>query len=138
METISERLKKCIELRGLKQADLVKKTGISKGALSSYISGRYSPKKSNLYLLAKALDVNEDWLMGADLPIEETNIISDPSPLHNIYCESKEEMYLILTYRKISKDLKKRALHYFNKLSDLYDDEEKVNFPEDVNDTDIP
>lgn len=63
-----------MDLRGLKQADLVEKTGISKGALSSYISGRYSPKQNNIYLISKALSVNEAWLMGADVPMERIEI----------------------------------------------------------------
>lgn len=70
MSTASERIKEGMSLRGLKQVDLVEKTGISKGALSSYISGRYTPKQNNIFLIAKALDVNEAWLMGADVPME--------------------------------------------------------------------
>ena len=70
MATTSERIRFAMDLRGLKQADLVEKTGISKGALSSYISGRYSPKQNNIYLISKALSVNEAWLMGADVPME--------------------------------------------------------------------
>ena len=59
-----------MKLRDIRQADLVKKTGISKGALSSYISGRYVPKQNNVYLIAKALDVSEAWLMGGDVPMQ--------------------------------------------------------------------
>ena len=62
MGTTSKRIQKAMELRGLKQTDLVEKTGIRKGALSSYISGRYSPKQNNTFLIAKALNVNEAWL----------------------------------------------------------------------------
>ena len=69
MNTIAERIKEAMQIRGLKQSDIVEMTGINKGALSSYLSGRYSPKQNNIYLLAKALDVNEAWLMGADVPI---------------------------------------------------------------------
>ena len=49
MGTTSKRIQKAMELRGLKQTDLVEKTGISKGALSSYISGRYIPKQNNTF-----------------------------------------------------------------------------------------
>lgn len=70
MKTISDRIKEGMELRNLKQSDLVEKTGISKGALSSYISGRYEPKQNNIYLIAKALSVNEAWLMGVDVPMD--------------------------------------------------------------------
>lgn len=71
MKTIAERIQEGMIFRNLKQADLVEKTGISKGALSSYISGRYEPKQNNIYLIAKALSVNEAWLMGADVPMEK-------------------------------------------------------------------
>lgn len=70
MSTTSKRIQEAMELRGLKQTDLVEKTGISKGALSSYISGRYVPKQNNTFLIAKALNVNEAWLMGFDVPME--------------------------------------------------------------------
>lgn len=72
MKTTADRIKEGMELRNLKQADLVDRTGISKGALSSYISGRYVPKQNNIYLIAKALNVNEAWLMGNDVPMERS------------------------------------------------------------------
>ena len=70
MATTADRISEAMKLRDIRQADLVKKTGISKGALSSYISGRYVPKQNNVYLIAKALDVSEAWLMGADVPMQ--------------------------------------------------------------------
>lgn len=70
MATTAERLREAMALRGYKQADLVEKTGINKGALSCYISGKYNPKQNNIYLLANALDVNEAWLMGADVQMD--------------------------------------------------------------------
>lgn len=73
METIANRIKKAMELREIRQADLADKTKISKGALSSYISGRYAPKQNNIYLIAKALNVNEAWLMGYDVPMERVS-----------------------------------------------------------------
>lgn len=70
METISKRLNEAMNKRNIKAADLVKKTGISKGALSSYLSGRYLPKSKYIYKLAAALDVNPTWLLGYDVPME--------------------------------------------------------------------
>lgn len=81
MESISTRIQKAMDLRGLRQADLVNRTGINKGALSCYISGRYQPKQNNIYLLAKALDVNVEWLMGANVEVShfrEANRSSQP------------------------------------------------------------
>ncbi len=84
MNTTAKRLKEGMEIRGLKQTDLVEKTGISKGALSSYLSGRYIPKQNNIYLLAKALDVNEAWLMGADVPMERPTASLTPKDTRDI------------------------------------------------------
>ncbi len=70
MDSISDRLKKALEIRDMTQADLVKKTGIGKSSISTYLSGSYEPKQKNTYKLAKALNVNEAWLMGYDVDIE--------------------------------------------------------------------
>ena len=106
MSTTSQRIQEGLELRGLKQTDLVEKTGISKGALSSYISGCYTPKQNNIYLIAKALDVSEAWLMGADVSMER---IAD-SPVSLRYRK------LIEIYEQLSKSNREKVLTYSKNL----------------------
>lgn len=65
-----DRIKEAMEIREIKQAELVEKTGIDKGQMSSYLSGKYKPKQGNLERIAKALFVDEAWLMGYDVPME--------------------------------------------------------------------
>lgn len=108
MSTTSKRIQEGMELRGLKQADLVEKTGISKGALSSYISGRYVPKQNNTFLIAKALNVNEAWLMGADVPMERIDATAE-----NQTCDQKE---LNKIYIQLSSDNRERVLTYSKSL----------------------
>lgn len=60
---IGKRIKEAMLKSGLKQADIVKKTGINKGALSSYINGKYNPKLRNIYKLANVLNVDPMWFM---------------------------------------------------------------------------
>lgn len=69
MATISDRIKEGLQLRNMKQSELVEKTGIGKSSISTYISGAYEPKQKNIYKIAKALNVSEAWLMGADVPM---------------------------------------------------------------------
>ena len=69
---ISQRLKEAIAKRGLKQVDIVNKTGINKGSLSSYINGKYHPKASNIEKLSQVLNVNKMWLLGYDVPMEDS------------------------------------------------------------------
>lgn len=67
MSTIADRIKEGLKLRNMKQADLVKLTGIGKSSISTYLTGAYEPKQKNIYKIAKALNVSEAWLMGYDV-----------------------------------------------------------------------
>lgn len=69
-EPCNKRIKQALELRGMKQTDLVEATGIGKSAISQYLSGKYVPKQTATHLIAKALNVSEAWLIGYDVPIE--------------------------------------------------------------------
>lgn len=73
MEEIKGRIKHALQIREMKQAELAEKTGIDKGQISSYLSGRYKPKQENLSLMAAALEVSEYWLMGMDVSIERAD-----------------------------------------------------------------
>lgn len=68
--TTSERIKEAMRTTGKKQADLSRETGIDKGSISHYVSGRYEPKQDAIYKLAAALDVSEMWLWGYDAQME--------------------------------------------------------------------
>lgn len=63
-----------MRIRNMKQVDIVEKTGLGKSAISQYYSGKYEPKQKGIYLIAKALNVSESWLMGYDVPMERTSV----------------------------------------------------------------
>lgn len=69
VDTFSNRLNKAMIIRDIKASALSEKTGISKSSLSEYLSGKYEAKQNGIYLLAKALNVSEAWLMGLDVPM---------------------------------------------------------------------
>ena len=68
-----KRIREAMQLRNKTQVELCEITGIPKSAMSQYVSGKFMPKQTRIYLLAKALNVNEAWLMGYDVPIERKN-----------------------------------------------------------------
>lgn len=70
--TTSERLQKIIDIRQIKQADLARATGISRGAISNYVQGRYEPKSDIVQKLANALNCSDMWLWGYDVPMEKS------------------------------------------------------------------
>lgn len=70
VEDFSDRLKKAMSDKQMKQVDLCNKTGIDKALISNYLSGKYKAKQDKLHKLAIALDVSEGWLMGYDVDMD--------------------------------------------------------------------
>ena len=111
MATFSERLKEAMELRNIDRSTVIRITGIDKGAFSAYVNGKYNAGQTNLYLLAKALNVSEAWLMGHDVPLERNDSLSEPLP------ESYESFTEVLN--KLSPAARQQALDYMKFLATL-------------------
>ncbi len=71
--TIAQRLKEALAAANKKQADLVRETGLDRGSVSSYLSGKYEPKQKAIYKMAQALNVSEAWLLGYNVPMARTD-----------------------------------------------------------------
>ena len=69
---LKDRLSEAMAARGVRAVDLVDSTGIPKGTMSYYMSGKTEPKADRLYKLAQVLDVSEAWLLGYDVPMQRT------------------------------------------------------------------
>lgn len=75
-ESFSTRLNDAMALRELKQIDFVHAAEkfnikLGKSHMSQYVSGKTVPRVDIAHFLAAYLRVNEDWLMGKDVPMEE-------------------------------------------------------------------
>ena len=81
MDERTKRLRQAVDDSGYSQTKLCEITGITKGALSSYLSGRYFPKQQALDKLSEALKVPIFWLMGYDSEDDKISIDNIP----NIY-----------------------------------------------------
>lgn len=74
---IRERLQKALELRQMTQQELSDITEIPKSSISQYLSGYAKPKDDRIHLISKALDVQEPWLLGYDVPIKHIDAINE-------------------------------------------------------------
>ena len=101
----SDRLKEIMRIRQLKQADLARATGLAKGGISNYITGRYEPKSDVISKLAKALNCSEMWLWGYDVPMERQKI----TPLEETKLSEGEKMLLDL-FRRVPEDKQELVL----------------------------
>ena len=81
-ENTATRLKQIMSDTGLRQVDILAKTmpyckkydvKMNKSDLSQYCSGKTEPNQDKLFVLSLALNVNEAWLMGYDVPMERNN-----------------------------------------------------------------
>lgn len=70
MNTLGERLKYAIKLRGRKQVDVAKEVGIAGASLSQFCSNVAKPSDRTIRGLCCALRINEQWLRSGEEPME--------------------------------------------------------------------
>ena len=133
-ETFADRLREAMDRAGVKQVDLVREAGLDKGAVSSYLAGKYEPKQKAVAAMAKVLNVPELWLMGYDVPLAEAQ--PDPDQLRFFDKEPEQVNYTKADVQALvmklaapgtgKKDAVKAIVNeYAKKISDI--PEEKLN-----------
>lgn len=105
IDSCAERLSQALRIKGIRQSDLCQATKIPKSSISQYLSGDFEPKQDRIYLLAKALNVSEAWLMGYDVPMERQK----NSPSKSDELNEGEKMLLDL-FRRVPEDKQKIVL----------------------------
>lgn len=123
IESFMDRFNYALSIRNIKPVELAEKTGISKSTISHYMSGYTKPKSDKLFILAKALDVNETWLMGYDVPINRnpnyvTSLEYDAS---NLFKHSKNEEVLLKHFSKLNLKGEEEAIKRVYELSMIKD-----------------
>lgn len=68
---LKDRLKQALTVRDMSAIELSEQTGIPKSSISQYMSGYAKPKQDRIYLICKALDISEPWLIGYDVEMED-------------------------------------------------------------------
>jgi transcriptional regulator with XRE-family HTH domain len=113
-EFFSKRLQQALNFNRMKPIELANKTGIGKSSISYYLSGNYKASQKHLEKIAKALGVNEAWLLGYS---DETTL----KPIKNIKQPKKKpikefnlkvkEIYDIMVDREVNEKIKYTAIH---------------------------
>lgn len=70
MDNFKDRLREALELRQMTAAELSRKSGVDKGSISNYLKGKFIPKQSSIFEMARALDVSPSYLLGFAVTIE--------------------------------------------------------------------
>lgn len=105
VESCGQRIAKALDIRGMKQSELCRLAKVPKSSLSLYLSGAYEPKQNRVYDIAKALNVDEAWLMGYDVPMErKKNLPNDEKAL------TEGEKAMLDLFRRVPEDKQQLVL----------------------------
>ena len=75
MDTFAQRFSQALLSRNITAAELSRRLGVNEGTISNYKKGTYEPKQRRLESIATILNVSIPWLMGADVPMDNTTPI---------------------------------------------------------------
>lgn len=98
---LKDRLQIALDMRNMKPVDLCQKTGIPKGAISYYLSGKSEPKADRLYIICKALDVAEAWMLGYDVPVEKSVKQKNNDAIADIVVKLRTDEKFLLAVKKV-------------------------------------
>lgn len=96
-QKLSQRLEYAMNLRKVNQKDIVDAIGVSKAAVSAWLSNDYEPKSDVVEKLANYLEVNPAWLCGWNVSIDppeydkERAILTIPFVSQKVACGNGEE-----------------------------------------------
>lgn len=128
--TTSQRLKQILMERGMKQVDIIELCKpyceqyglkLNRNDLSQYVSGKVIPKQDKLSILAMALNVNEAWLMGYDVPkirTEEQNESSKCS-IESSNSLRPDEQSLLYSYNQLNEAGKEEARQRVQEMTEI-------------------
>ena len=110
----AKRIKMAMGKAGIKQKDLCDLTGISKSAMSQYLSGAFKPKYDKATLIANALNVSESWLMGYDTSSEDDKSTKAPDVSSSSFEKtlSDQEKTLLKIFRDIDEEGKMKIIQF--------------------------
>lgn len=120
--TRKNRIGEALSIRGLKQVDLVEKTGLTKASINNWLKQRWQPKQKALMTMARALDVSEMWLAGYDVPMERPAAQKKNDELAQLIIEIKEDedlKDLFTTISHLNNDQRKTIESMANELAKI-------------------
>lgn len=113
----SKRLRELLTLRNMSAQELANRSGVSKGSISQYLNGIYTPTEPNAIKIAEALGVSADYIMG----VEPSN--NNSTDIDFVYDGDNPMMIeLFSTATQLDDYFLKRLLAYANKLHDVQND----------------
>ncbi|HAE61020.1 MAG TPA: hypothetical protein DCG38_01575 [Eubacteriaceae bacterium] len=97
---VGERLRHLLKKDKLKQVDVCHAAGISKNAMSNYISGNRVPDTKALYKLSKVFSVSMEWLLTGDENVTTISLGQTEKSMLDLFRglsqEDREEIIMLI------------------------------------------
>ncbi len=112
---LAQRLRYARKARGLTQEDLAEKVQTTKGTISNYENNHSSPPNEMLSMLADALDVSTDWLLGR---IDDDGRLSEKTvdELLQAKIDDPDDYFFLDGYLEATEEEKKEIRRYWYEL----------------------
>ncbi len=108
----ANRLQTLLNAREMRAVDLMNATGLSDSLISRYLSGQVSPKGKNASLLAKALNVDVNYLLTGETEQEKPKTVKIPvlgKVVAGVPVYAEEN---IIDWEEISEELSRRGDYF--------------------------
>lgn len=113
IDELKNRLRFAMAKMNIRPIELSELTHIPKSSISQYMSGYSKPNSERVYLLSKALNVTEAWLLGFDVPREREETNSKDT---DIYSCKLQDTSFFSKYMQLNKTGKEKAETYIEDL----------------------
>ena len=118
-KTVSEKIFELLKQRDMSQKEFSERTGISQSTISEWKRKKTNPAADKILKICEVLQVSPSE------PLEEDEIEANKKRSGDYVLFSKDERFLVESYRNLEPNQKERLMGYMRALRDMISNQEK-------------
>lgn len=118
-KTVSEKIFELLKQKDMSQKEFSERTGISQSTISDWKRKKTNPAADKILKICEVLQVSPSELL------EEDEIEANKKRSGDYVLFSKDERFLVESYRKLEQNQKERLMGYMRALRDMISNQEK-------------
>ena len=118
-KTVSEKIFELLKQKDMSQKEFSERTGISQSTISDWKRKKTNPAADKILKICEVLQVSPSELL------EEDEIEANKKRAGDYVLFSKDERFLVESYRNLEQNQKERLMGYMRALQDMISNQEK-------------
>ncbi|HJB33125.1 MAG TPA: helix-turn-helix domain-containing protein [Candidatus Blautia merdipullorum] len=118
-KTVSEKIFELLKQKDMSQKEFSERTGISQSTISDWKRKKTNPAADKILKICEVLQVSPSELL------EEDEIEANKKRSGDYVLFSKDERFLVESYRNLEQNQKERLMGYMRALRDMISNQEK-------------